>query len=52
MEKELSRTTKFEELDLNKRVKIKSQEFVENYMARFNGDYSRKMDDEENGNDN
>lgn len=44
MEKEMSRVTKLEELDLNKRVKIKTQEYVSQYMNKFKGGYSRKSD--------
>jgi histone-lysine N-methyltransferase SETD2 len=46
MEKEMSRATKIEELDLNKRIKMKTQEFITRYMQRFNGNYSRKTDDQ------
>ena len=46
MEKEMSRATKIEELDLNKRIKMKAQEFITRYMQRFNGNYSRKTDDQ------
>ena len=44
LEKEISRTTKLEELDLDKRIKIKAQEFVSKYMVKFEGDYSRNLD--------
>ena len=44
MEKELSRVTKLEELDLNKRIKIKAQEYITQYMNKFKSGYSRKND--------
>ncbi len=44
LEKELSRVTKLEELDLNKRVKIKTEEYINQYMNKFKNGYSRKND--------
>lgn len=44
LEKEISRTTKLEELDLDKRIKSKAHEFVSKYMLKFEGPYSRSMD--------
>ena len=44
MEKELSRVTKLEELDLNKRVKTKTQEYVSQYMNKFKSGYCRNND--------
>jgi hypothetical protein len=44
MEKELSRVTKLEELDLNKRVKMKTEEYINQYMNKFKNGYSRKND--------
>jgi len=45
IEKEMSKTSKLEELELDKRVKMKSAEYVKNYMAKFNiSGYSRKQD--------
>ena len=44
IEKELSRVTKLEELDLNKRIKIKTQEYITHYMNKFKSGYSRKND--------
>jgi hypothetical protein len=46
MDKELSRTTKFDDLDLDKRVRVKTEEYVKRYMARFGREYSRKTDEE------
>jgi [histone H3]-lysine36 N-trimethyltransferase len=45
MERELERAVNnSEELSVNKRVKIKTQEYITKYMLKFNGDYSRKKD--------
>jgi histone-lysine N-methyltransferase SETD2 len=45
IEKEMSRTSNLEELELDKRVKMKSAEYITNYMAKFNiSGYSRKQD--------
>ena len=41
MEKEMSRATKLEELDLNKRIRIKTEEYVSKYMAKFTAGYVR-----------
>jgi predicted metal-dependent hydrolase len=44
MEIELNRSTKLDELNLNKRVKVKAQQYVSKYMNRFENEYSRKTD--------
>ena len=45
IEKEMERATSLKELDLDNRVKIKSHEYVVNYMAKFNiSGYFRKQD--------
>lgn len=44
MEKEMSRATKLEELDLDKRIKVKTQDYVTRYMQKFHGIYSRNLD--------
>ena len=46
LEKEISRATKLEELELSKRVKIKTEEYIRNYMnnIKFKIGYSRKVD--------
>ena len=45
IEKEMSRTTIMEELELSKRVKVKTQEYISKYMSVFANGYSRKADD-------
>lgn len=44
MEKEMSRATKLEELELDKRIKLKTHEYISRYMQKFSGDYSRTLD--------
>ncbi|CAF0709874.1 unnamed protein product [Brachionus calyciflorus] len=44
MEKEISRTTNLEGLDLDKRIKLKAQDYVWKYMQRFRDGYLRSMD--------
>lgn len=46
IEKELSRATRLEELDLDNRVKAKSKEYISSYMAKFDtvAGYCRKQD--------
>lgn len=45
LERELERAlSNSEELTVNKRVKVKTHEYITKYMLKFNGDYSRKKD--------
>jgi hypothetical protein len=45
LEKEISRVTKLEALEIDNRIKIKSQEYITTYMSKFNtSGYCRKQD--------
>ena len=44
MEKELSRTGRIEELEMNKRVRAKTQEYVSRFMSGFPDGYCRKAE--------
>lgn len=50
LEKELGRMTaaESEEVELTKRVKIKAHEYINKYMFKFKGDYTRKTDIDDN----
>lgn len=45
MEKEISRTTNLEELDLDKRIKLKAKDYICKYMQKFRDGYSKSFDD-------
>lgn len=48
MEKEISRATNLEELDLDKRIKLKAKDYICKYMQKFRDGYSRNFDDQIN----
>lgn len=45
MEKEISRATNLEELDLDKRIKLKAKDYICKYMQKFKDGYSKSLDD-------
>uniref|UniRef100_A0A4Y6EZ29 [histone H3]-lysine(36) N-trimethyltransferase n=1 Tax=Brachionus koreanus TaxID=1199090 RepID=A0A4Y6EZ29_9BILA len=45
MEKEISRATNLEELDLDKRIKLKAKDYICKYMQKFRDGYSKNADD-------
>lgn len=45
LDKELERDTKPEDVEKNKRIRVKTELYITKYMVKFNGDYSRKKDE-------